>query len=331
MKLPDINITADIENAALRIVETVERMEKIRKIESQLRLRKANRIRTIHSSVAIEANTLSIEEVTDIINGKIIAGDPREILEVKNAWKAYEGIGKYKPYSMDDFLLAHRRMSDGLVRETGRFRSVEVGVYKGFELIHEGAKPAEIKELMDKVFEWGIKSNLHPLIKSCVLHFLIEFVHPFEDGNGRMGRLWQTMILADWHPAFQWVPVEALIHQNQRGYYDALHSAEEKDDAAFFVKFMLDIIDFTLNAMIETELTENEPVNEPVNNIARRIRGELALNGNLTCDELAVILSVSRSTVMRNIRILKDAGLIHRAGSDKTGRWEAAAGNHKAQ
>jgi Fic family protein len=331
MRLPGFEMTPDIERLALRIVRTVEKMERGHKIEPLLRLHKANRIRSIHSSVAIEANSLSIEEVTDIINGKIIAGDPREILEVKNAWKAYKGIGKYKPYSMDDFLLAHRRMSDGLVRETGRFRSVEVGVYKGFELIHEGAKPAEIKELMDKVFEWGIKSNLHSLIKSCVLHFLIEFVHPFEDGNGRMGRLWQTITLADWHPAFQWVPVEALIYQNQRGYYDALHSAEEKDDAAFFVKFMLDIIDFTLNAMIETELTENEPVNEPVNNIARRIRGELALNGNLTYDELAVILSVSRSTVMRNIRILKDAGLIRRAGSDKTGRWEAAAGNHKAQ
>jgi len=145
MKLPGFNMTPEIEHLALRVVKTVEKMEKAIEVEPLLLLRKANRIRSIHSSVAIEANTLSLKEVTDIINGKRIAGNPREILEVKNAWKAYEGIGEYRPYSMDDFLLAHSRMSSDLVREAGRFRSVQVGVYKGFELIHEGAKPTEIK------------------------------------------------------------------------------------------------------------------------------------------------------------------------------------------
>ncbi|MCL1811864.1 MAG: Fic family protein [Methanomassiliicoccaceae archaeon] len=315
-------MTPDIEHLAMHIVDTIEKMEKDNTIEPLFRQRKANRIRSIHSSVAIEANSLSIEEVTDIINGIKIAGNPKEILEVKNAWKAYEGIGEYRPYSMDDLLLAHRRMSNELVREAGRFRSVEVGVYKGFELIHEGAKPAEIQELMEKVFEWGIKSNLHPLIKSCVIHFLIEFVHPFEDGNGRMGRLWQTVILADWNPVFQWIPIETLVYRNQYGYYDALHSAEQEDDAAFFVMFMLNIIKFTLDAIIGSRQAKNEPVNEPVNKIARRILEELSLKGDLTYDELAVILSVSRSTIMRNIRILKEAGLILRTGPDKTGRWK---------
>jgi len=271
-------MTPDIERLALRIVETIEKMEEAGNVEPQFRLRKANRIKSIHSSVAIEANSLSIEEVTDIINGKRITGDPREILEVKNAWKAYEGIGEYRPYSPDDFLLAHRRMSNNLVREAGRFRSVEVGVYKGFELIHEGAKPAEIEGLMSQVFEWGVKSNLHPLIKSCIFHFLIEFVHPFEDGNGRMGRLWQTVILTDWRPVFQWIPVETPIYQNQHGYYEALLSAEQKNDASFFVRFMLGIIEFTLDAIISSGHRRTEPVNEPVNKVSRRILEELAFN-----------------------------------------------------
>jgi Fic family protein len=203
--------------------------------------------------VAIEANSLTLEQVTDIINGKKVAGDPREILEVQNAWKAYEGIGMYEPYAMASFLEAHKKMSNKLVREAGQFRTVQVGVYKGLELIHDGAKPEEITNLMDKVFEWGIKSNAHPLIKSCVIHFLIEFVHPFEDGNGRMGRLWQTVILANWKPSLEWVPVETMVYQNQYGYYDALGSSERMNDAAPFVVFMLNIIAYTLGVIVKSK------------------------------------------------------------------------------
>jgi Fic family protein len=255
MNLPDFTISPDIEGLALKIVETVEKMEKLGDIDLLFKLRKASRISSIHSSVSIEANSLSLEEVTDIINGKKVLGDPREIMEVKNAWNAYEGIDEYRPYSIDDFLLAHQKMSDKLVREAGKFRSIEVGVYKGFTLIHEGAKPHEINTLMDAAFEWGIKSNAHPLIKSCVLHFLIEYVHPFEDGNGRMGRLWQTVILSDWHTAFQWIPIETLVYQNQYGYYEALRSSEQNNDAAIFVRFMLEIIGFTLEAIIRSKST----------------------------------------------------------------------------
>ncbi|MDR2672275.1 MAG: Fic family protein [Coriobacteriales bacterium] len=253
MRLPDFKLTPKIENLAIKIIDDLETMERVGDIDLLFKLRKAGRISSIHSSVSIEANSLSLLEVTDIINGRKVFGDPREIQEVKNAWDAYEDIGAYRPYVIEDFLRAHRKMSSKLVREAGRFRSVEVGVYKGFKLIHEGARPHEIVDLMQAAFAWGAKSTAHPLIKSCVIHFLIEYVHPFEDGNGRMGRLWQTVILADWLPIFQWIPVETMVYRNQYGYYDALGAAGKANDAAIFVSFMLEIIGFTLTEIIRSK------------------------------------------------------------------------------
>jgi Fic family protein len=264
MKLPDFNITEEIEGLALEIVEILEVMEKVGDIDLLFKLRRASRISSIQSSVAIEANSLTLEQVTDIINGRKVIGDPKEILEVKNAWEAYEGIGEYSPYSLDSFLEAHKRISNKLVQEAGKFRSVQVGVYKGFELIHDGAKPEEIQQLVNTVFEWGLKSNAHPLIKSCVIHFLIEFVHPFEDGNGRMGRLWQTVILADWKSVFQWVPVETMVYQNQYGYYRALHTSEEAGDVAPFVVFMLNIIAYTLGVIVRSKALPHSRLGETI-------------------------------------------------------------------
>jgi len=253
MKLPDFNTTPEIEKLTQEIVEILEVMEKTGDIALLLKLQKVSRISSIQSSVSIEANTLTLEQVTDIINGRKVIGDPREILEVQSAWDAYDGIGQYVPYSLESFLSAHKRMSNKLVREAGCFRSVQIGVYKGFELIHDGAKPQEIDSLMRQVFKWGEKSNTHPLIKSCVIHFLIEFVHPFEDGNGRMGRLWQTVILADWQSVFQWVPIETMVYQNQYGYYGALSKSEQLGDAAPFVVFMLNTIAYTLSVIVRSK------------------------------------------------------------------------------
>jgi Fic family protein len=264
VQLPNFTLTQEIESLALEIVEILEVMEKVGDIDLLFKLRKASRISSVRSSVAIEANSLTLEQVTDIVNGRKVTGDPKEIQEVKNAWAAYEGIGKYAPYSLESFLEAHGRMSNKLVREAGRFRSMQVGVYKGFELIHDGAPPDEIDALMQQVFEWGLKSNAHPLIKSCVMHFLIEFVHPFEDGNGRMGRLWQTVILASWKPILQWVPAETLVYQNQYGYYDALHVSEESRDAAPFVVFMLNIIAYTLGVIVRSKMVPQGRMGETV-------------------------------------------------------------------
>jgi Fic family protein len=344
MKLPGFEITLEIENLAIGIVETLEKMEQVGEIKPLLRLRKDNRIRSIRSSVAIEANSLSLDQVTDIINGKEVVGDPREIQEVKNAWKAYQKIGKYRPYSLEDLLKAHTLMSNKLVRESGRFRSMQVGVYNGLELIHDGAAPEEIADLMRKTFEWGVKSNAHPLIKSCVIHFLIEFIHPFEDGNGRMGRLWQTVILSDWHQAFSCVSVETMVYHNQFGYYDALQRSERDNDAACFVEFMLKIIDHTLRAITESKETKNHGALESEKLAGRAgkvginvgIReGDVGINvginarilallkdqPSLTSTDLGILLQVSTRTIERRIKELREAGVLKRVGSNKTGYW----------
>ncbi len=321
MQLPNFIITGDIEQSIIRIIEMSKKMNIDDKVELDVHLRKMNRIRSIHSSVAIEANSLTLEQVTDLINGKRIIGDSREILEVKNAWHTYEKITEYNPYLEEDFLSAHSIMSNDLVHESGRYRSMEIGVYKGYELIHEGAKPNEIQKLMSQMLEWGEKSNYHPLIKSCVIHFMIEYIHPFEDGNGRMGRLWQSAILTKWNSEFQWIPVETLVYSNQQGYYSAIHKSEEKEDVAYFIKFMLDMIEIALSASIY-QLSGRVRTVESLNSTAELILNEIILDNNLTYDQLSEILSVNKSTVMRGIKALKDSGKIRRVGANKNGHWE---------
>ena len=206
MKLPEFKITSTMETLALEIVDLMKHLSSLGTDKKFLHLRKDNRLKSIQSSLAIEANSLSLQQVTDIINGKKVIGDAREILEVKNAWAAYEKIEHYDPFSLDSLLEAHALLSNQLVKDSGVFRTMQVNVYKGFEHIHAGAKPKEILSLMTELFDWARGSNINAIIKSCIIHFIIEYIHPFEDGNGRIGRLWQTVILHSWDKNFQWIP-----------------------------------------------------------------------------------------------------------------------------
>lgn len=202
-------------------------------------MRRQNRIRTVHSSLAIENNTLTLGQVTEILDGKRVLGDPREIREVKNAFDAYDLLGRIDPLSVSDLLLVHKAMMSGLVEEAGKFRSRGVGIFDGEELIHM-APPAEfVAGEVEDLIAWYKSSSLHPLVKSAVFHYEFEFIHPFQDGNGRMGRLWHTALLGAWNPVFYWLPVEELIQQNQQGYYDALGAADSQADSSVFVEFML--------------------------------------------------------------------------------------------
>lgn len=209
-------------------------------------LRKGNRIRSIHSSLAIEHNSLTREQVTAIIDGKRVLGNPNEIKEVQNAYQAYEMMLKLNPFSVDDLLNAHRLMMQSLIRESGKFRTGAVGIYEGERVIHV-APPAkfvsgQIKDLID----WYQKSDLHPLVKSAVFHYEFEFIHPFSDGNGRMGRLWHTALLGQWRELFYWLPIEDLIRTRQKEYYDALGEADKSGDSSGFVQMMLQVIRDTL-------------------------------------------------------------------------------------
>ena len=205
-------------------------------------LRRENRIRTIHSSLAIENNTLSIEQVTAIIDGKRILGNPNEIREVQNAYEAYELMLTLDPSSVDDLLRAHSLMMKGLVPENGKFRSGSVGVFDGKVLIHMAPPAASVPFLIKDLFKWYRQSQLHPLIKSAVFHYEFEFIHPFSGGNGRMGRMWHSLLLGAWKELFFWLPVEELIQARQKDYYNALNESGRLSDCAVFVELMLEII-----------------------------------------------------------------------------------------
>ncbi len=205
-------------------------------------LRRQNRIRTIHSSLAIEQNSLSLEQVTAILEGKRVLGHPREIKEVQNAFEAYDRMLQLDPLSVEDFLESHRFMMTELVGECGKFRSGGVGVFAGEVLLHMAPPAALVPSLVEDLFAWYRKSSWHPLIKSAIFHYELEFIHPFADGNGRMGRMWHTLLLGQWKEMFFWLPIEDLIRERQEEYYAALREADQKADCAGFVEMMLSVI-----------------------------------------------------------------------------------------
>ena len=239
---PPFHMTDKMTSLIAEISEQVGRITVLQEGTISPHLRRENRIRTIHSSLAIEHNSLSLDQVTAILDGKRVLGNPNEIKEVQNAYEAYELMLQLNPASVDDLLKAHKLMMNGLVPENGRFRSGGVGVFDGERLIHM-APPAEfVPEHIRNLFAWYQESELHPLIKSSVFHYEFEFIHPFADGNGRMGRMWHSLLLGRWKELFFWLPIEELIQSRQQEYYDALGVADKQADSAGFVELMLEII-----------------------------------------------------------------------------------------
>lgn len=239
---PPFHMTDQMTSLIAEISEHVGRITVLQEGTISPHLRRKNRIRTIHSSLAIENNSLSLEQVTAILNGKRILGNPNEIREVQNAYDTYEMLLHLDPLSMHDLWKAHAQMMNGLVPESGRFRSGGVGIFKGRSLIHMAPPAAFVAEHIHNLFAWYRHSELHPLVKSAIFHYEFEFIHPFSDGNGRMGRMWHTLLLAQWKELFFWLPVEELIQARQQEYYDALGAADAQADSAGFVELMLEII-----------------------------------------------------------------------------------------
>lgn len=333
MKLPEFKITSTMETLALEIVDLMKHLSSLGTDKKFLHLRKDNRLKSIQSSLAIEANSLSLQQVTDIINGKKVVGDAREILEVKNAWAAYEKIEHYDPFSLDSLLEAHALLSNQLVKDSGVFRTMQVNVYKGFELIHAGAKPKEILSLMTELFDWARGSNINAIIKSCIIHFIIEYIHPFEDGNGRIGRLWQTVILHSWDKNFQWIPIETMVYQNQQGYYTALQLSSQQHNANPFIEFMLGIIKFTLENIIESRNIKRKKKKLSFEDLGIKLGIKLGINQQLilkeieknpfiTAAEIAHKINISKTAVENNIAKLKELGVLQRVGARKNGYWK---------
>jgi Fic family protein len=246
---PPFSITPQILNLVAGISEAVGRLTALSEKAGALRLRRINRVRTIHGSLAIEGNTLSEAQITAILEGKRIIAPPREVQEVKNALAAYDLFGTWRPESESDLLEAHRILMSGLIDDAGRYRSGGVGVMAGLRVVHMAPPANRVPQLMGDLFQWLAATDAHPLVVGAVFHYEFEFIHPFADGNGRMGRLWQNLILADWKPLFADMPVESLVFDHQRDYYQALQESTKQADSAPFITFMLQMILETISSV----------------------------------------------------------------------------------
>ena len=313
--IPPFTMTDEITNLVIEIAEITGAMTVSEQLSKNPKLRRVNRVRSIHSSLAIEQNSLTKEQVSDIIDGKRVLGPPQDIREVQNAYEAYEIMTKLNPYSVKDLLKAHKIMMGGLVKEAGVFRSKGVGVYAGEQLIHAGTPANYVPSLIGQLFDWLKESNLHPLIKGCIFHYEFEFIHPFVDGNGRLGRLWHTLILAKWQEFFLWIPIETIIHKRQDDYYKALNASNAVSESTIFVQFMLLLIRDLLK-----ELSHNGVMNKE-KTLDEKLFGLLKENGKQSAVELAEIVGSSPRTVQRALKRLMDDGKIEHVGSNRFGHY----------
>ena len=246
-KKPPFEITNQMIDYIAEIAELVGNLNVTNRLTANPTLRRSNRIRTIHGSLAIEQNTLSLEQVTAVLNGKRVLAPPKDIAEVKNAYEIYERLDELDPYSVDDLLIAHGIMTRGLVEESGMFRTRPVGVVDSEgHVLHFGTLPQYVPDLVMELLEWAKTSEVHMLIRSCVFHYELELIHPFADGNGRVGRLWHTLLLSKWNPVFAWLPVESIIHDRQQEYYDAINASNDAGESTPFIGFMLSAIKASL-------------------------------------------------------------------------------------
>ena len=263
---PPFSITNTMLTLVAEIAEKTGRITSYRSFETKPHLRRNNRIRSIHSSLAIEANSLSLDEVKSVINGKTVIGPAKEIQEVKNAYQAYDMLGKFDPFSLRDLQKLHGIMTYLTVQESGVFRTHNEGVFNGDVCIFMAPPPQFVPDQMRALFDWmrGEKKNVHPLILSSVFHYEFVFIHPFSDGNGRMARLWQTALLSEWNPLFQYLPLESRIHEFQDGYYDAIAACHVAGNSTAFVEFMLDKINLTLDWALEQVSDKDSYLTEAV-------------------------------------------------------------------
>ena len=321
MYRPPFTISSKAINLIAQISAQIERYAIRMEQADSLKLRKANRIRTIHSSLAIEGNNLSEGEVLAILEGKTVIAPQKEILEVRNAIRTYELYPTLNPYSIDDMLKAHQTMMVGLVDEAGMFRRKGVGVFDGAKAVHIAPPAERVKDLMNDLFVWLENSEDHLLIKSCVFHYEFEFIHPFADGNGRTGRLWQSLILGKLNPLFEHLPVENMVFANQQAYYDAIAKSSAIGDSQPFIDFMLQEI---LNALEEHKGASVEEIGE-ANSLTEnevKILGLIRADRKISAKRLAEELGVSTRQVERSLAILKDRSIIRRVGANKNGYWE---------
>jgi len=322
---PPLTLTPALLSQVAAIAEALGRWSARQDALPSPRLRRENRIHTIQASLAIEQNTLSIEQVTALFDGQRVIAPARDIQEVHNAIAAYDALPRWDPSNPQHLLGAHGLLMAGLIDAPGRFRSGGVGIYRGDQLVHMAPPAARVPGLVNDLLAWLAASTWHPLLVSCVAHYELEFIHPFADGNGRLGRLWQTLILSRWNPLLAWLPIEEVIRSRQQGYYESLGQADQLGDLEPFVSYQLEAIHDALHSEIGSE-KGSEMASEigatPGAAIDAVILRDLTTEPSLSARRLAERLQLSQRAVEKHLAALQQKGRLLRHGSPRGGYWQ---------
>lgn len=325
MPNPPFTVSARAVNLVAEISGLVERCSVRSEQSDALLLRRADRIKTIRGSLAIEGNSLTERQVSDILDGKRVVAPIRQVQEVKNAIRAYELYPSLDPFSAADLLKAHGVMMSALADDAGTFRRGNVGVFAGSRAVHIAPPAERVPFLVEDLFRWLRSAGDHWLIRSCVFHYEFEFIHLFSDGNGRMGRFWQSLILGRWHPLFEHLPIENMVYENQRAYYQAINESTERGDSGAFIDFMLQEIFSALEKRTEPSSSArnvglNVGMNVGINE--KKALTVLRRGGNATAADIAAALKISPRQAERVLKKLRESGFIRRSGSKRAGHWD---------
>ena len=307
---PPFSITPEILRFVGEIERLIGRIEGFEQPKPQPHLRKANRVRTIQGSLAIEGNTLDLDQVTALLEGKRVIGRKEEIQEALNAIATYDLMAKFDPFSPESLLEAHQIMMDQLIPDPGKWRTRNVGILKGSKVSHIAPKADRVSHLMDDLFRFLRTNGYNPLIRSCVFHYELEFIHPFQDGNGRIGRFWQTLLLYHYHPAFEFIPIESLIREHQQEYYAALEASDRSGDSTAFVHFSLGIILQSLEDFVSSfspkPLSATERLSRAKEHFVHREFSRKLY--------LELYKAISTATASRDLKQATEAGILSRSG-----------------
>lgn len=316
MYKPSITISNLMLSRTISIAEKLGKIETYHSLKRMPILRRNNRIRSIHSSLAIEANSLSLDEVRDVISGKVVIGPQKEIQEVKNAYQAYELIKEFNPYRIDDLLRAHRILTNLTIEDNGKYRNHAEGVFNGDKVIFIAPPADMVPQLMNDLFYWlNADKDVPMLIKSCVFHYEMVFIHPFSDGNGRTVRLWQNVLLTQWNPIFEYIPIESMIQKHQNEYYGSIALCHKNGNSNVFIEFMLKMIDETLEEALSNIRKESKNISDQVNKLLEIMEYDIPLSAN----EIMTRLGIKSKETLRAsyLNPALENGLIKRTIPDK--------------
>ncbi|MDR1453823.1 MAG: Fic family protein [Candidatus Margulisbacteria bacterium] len=316
---PPYEITPQILKSTAEITELLGSLSGALIAKPDIKLRRRNRIKTIKSSLAIEGNTFTEEQITALLDGKRVLGSPREITEVQNALKLYADLPRYRPDKIKDFLSAHGVLMRGLVKSAGRWRSVNVGVVSGTKVIHVAPKPLFVPKLMQDLFDWlKIDKATHYLIKGAVVHYEIEFIHPFEDGNGRMGRFWQSALLTAHNSIFEYLPVESLIEQKQQQYYRVLEKCGQQGRSTLFIEFILQ----TLKESLAEYAGQISGATSAIADRLAKAAEVFQKNNFSRKDYLTLFKTISTATASRDLSQGVQQNLLQKSGDKNNTRYK---------